>query len=506
MKKVLIVDDETIVRFTLRSMIDWERFGFEVAADCINAMQALEYIGRNEVDLLITDVKMPNMSGIELLRRLADSGMMPVTLVLSGYNEFEMVREAFRLGAYDYVLKSDLNVENLKRILRSLSENVLKEEHSGTEREKQFPIGISGGTEELDRESAYCVVLFEVDNFVRQAARFGENLKEKMEKPMVELCRQIPRIAARGKVIAVNPARYILYLRVTDKEQYQSGILSVVKQLQAVWHDYMNLDVSAGVSLPTDFADVEKALQQCELLLRIGAVTGKGSITAEWEDGKRAEMSEVLKEKKERLIKALYFADEMQMEREKKKLFDEWNTMEEHEVKEELLIIIALVAMKFREYDDDFYSLFPETVDYGTKIKRLEGVRELELWANNFFSWIKEYIMNRKNQKQVDIMLRAKRFIADNYANPEITLGSVADYIGLNEKYFSSRFTKETGSNFSAFLTEIRLQKAKNLMNTTDLKMYEISERVGYNSVEHFNRMFKREFGISPGDYKRKNI
>lgn len=506
MKKILIVDDETIVRFTLRSMINWEQFGFEIAADCINAMQALDYMSKNEVDMLITDVKMPDMSGIELLRNLTDAGNMPVTLVLSGYNEFEMVREAFRLGAYDYVLKSDLNVQNLERLLNSLNENIFKGYKEKDYYRSEYRMEASEENPEPLKSGNYGVVLFEVDDFVRQAARFGENLKEKMEKPMLELCRQIPRISSRGKVVAVNPARYILYYRVSDQVQYQSGIVSIVRQLQAVWHDYMNLDVSAGVSLPADSADMEKTIQKCELLLRMGAVTGKVSITTEWENGCLAEKSERVKEKYEKLVKALYFADELQIESGKKHLFDRWNSVKEQEVKEELMIIIALLAMKFREYDDDFYSLFPVKVDYRNKIIRLDGVRELELWTNNYFSWIREYIMNRKDQKQIDIMLRAKRFITDNYANPEITLKSVADYIGLNDKYFSSRFTKETGCTFSAFLTDIRLQKAKNLMNTTDLRMYEISERVGYNSVEHFNRMFKREFLISPGDYKKKNF
>ena len=73
----------------------------------------------------------------------------------------------------------------------------------------------------------------------------------------------------------------------------------------------------------------------------------------------------------------------------------------------------------------------------------------------------------------------------------------------FNEKYFTTRFTKEVGTNFRDYLTDIRLNRAKKLMETTDLKMYEISDRVGYNNVEHFSRMFKKHFGISPGDYKK---
>lgn len=84
-------------------------------------------------------------------------------------------------------------------------------------------------------------------------------------------------------------------------------------------------------------------------------------------------------------------------------------------------------------------------------------------------------------------------------------MGSVAAYVGLNEKYFTTRFTKSAGMTFRDYVTELRLDRAKQLINTTDLRMYEISERIGYNNVEHFTRMFKKKYGISPSDYKKQN-
>ena len=98
MKRVLIVDDESIVRVALRSLIDWEKHGYMVVRDCMGGRQAVEYIKENPVELLITDMKMPDMDGLELISHLGEIGLLPVTVVLSGYNEFELVREAFRLG------------------------------------------------------------------------------------------------------------------------------------------------------------------------------------------------------------------------------------------------------------------------------------------------------------------------------------------------------------------------------------------------------------------------
>ena len=99
--------------------------------------------------------------------------------------------------------------------------------------------------------------------------------------------------------------------------------------------------------------------------------------------------------------------------------------------------------------------------------------------------------------------MTGRRMLSNERAVLWRTLKSAADYVGLNEKYFSTKFTKETGMTFSTYLTSVRLEKAKRLMESTDLRMYEISDRVGYHNVEHFNRMFKKAYGTSPGDYKR---
>ena len=142
-------------------------------------------------------------------------------------------------------------------------------------------------------------------------------------------------------------------------------------------------------------------------------------------------------------------------------------------------------------------------MNYYEKIGRLEEMGSLELWLNNYFRWVMDYAAHQNDRRQADMMSRAKRFIMDNYSNPELTLGSVAGYVGLNEKYFSSRFTKEEGMTFSNYLTEVRIRKARELMEQTDLKIYEISQSVGYNSVEHFTRVFKKTCQVSPGAYRK---
>jgi len=124
MIRTLIADDDALLRAALRTMVDWEALGYTLVWDCTNGLQVLELLQRTTVDLLITDMKMPLLDGLGLIRRLRQSALLPVTVVLSGYDEYELVREAFRLGAHDYLLKGNLDTASLTAMLTELRRRI----------------------------------------------------------------------------------------------------------------------------------------------------------------------------------------------------------------------------------------------------------------------------------------------------------------------------------------------------------------------------------------------
>lgn len=260
MIRTLLVDDDTLIHVTLRSLIDWESYGFTVIQDCNSGIQALNYLQEHPVDLLITDIKMPGMNGIELMQQLRESAAMPVTVVLSGYDEFELVREAFRLGAYDYLLKANISKEGVKRLLDGLCEKVFRTEI------RQNPVCRPQDTPLELAEGEYMAALFMVTDFAQAAQRFGGNLREQMEKPMLELARQIRRLQDRVTIRARTPSCYELYFRIQDPDRAKDMVDSVVRQIQGVWHDYMNLDTVAGISDAVPVSKLEEAVGYCEIL------------------------------------------------------------------------------------------------------------------------------------------------------------------------------------------------------------------------------------------------
>lgn len=240
MIRTLIVDDDSLVHVTLRSLINWEHYGYTVVGDCSNGNQALNFLKDQTIDLLITDIKMPGMSGLELMAKLRQLSHMPVTVALSGYDEFELVQEAFRLGAYDYLLKSDMNQVGLERLLTGLRKRVFRDVGTPIVHQSQTAATLAPGN--------YVVAAFRVQHFTEAAQRFGDNLRERMEKPMLELVYQIHRLQGRASFRAKDPSYYEMYYLVRDKNRIRDTIVSVVQQIQGVWRDFMNIEVAVGIS------------------------------------------------------------------------------------------------------------------------------------------------------------------------------------------------------------------------------------------------------------------
>ncbi|MBE5990800.1 MAG: response regulator [Paenibacillaceae bacterium] len=513
MKKVLLVDDDTIVRITLRSLVDWGKYGYEIVADASNGDLALRYLREQYIDLLITDMKMPIMDGLQLLRELKRLDRMPCTVVLSSYDDFKMVRESFCLGACDYLLKSDINEEMLSELLAKLSHNYLAEEpeESLLQEQKTVLTDMAAGRTALKDsffDMKYYVVHFEIDDFKQHVTRFRSNLTGELIEPFLEFARQIPRVAARCILEGITPSHYLMLYRVSDEQLSQDNAVSTCKQLINIWNNYMNLPVSAGISRLGQTADefmdrFEEAGQQLELHYLKGRRTicfpwEKGQLTQDWIDSAAMHY--------EKLMHGIQTNDEIAVEEEKHKLLYRIQTMTLGDGQKECLTVIFLIARALRDVQQNAWDVIQEDVNYYEKLNRLLDSRSLKIWINNYIRWIMDYQSYTFDNSQMSMMIRAKRFIMDNYNNPELTLKSVAGYVDLNEKYFSTRFTKEVGSTFSNYLTEIRICKAKELMDKSDLKMYEISQQVGYNNVEHFTRVFKKVCKISPRSYKKSNL
>lgn len=316
-------------------------------------------------------------------------------------------------------------------------------------------------------------------------------------------CERNPRYASRCITYMEKPCFFLVFYRIME-EDYMSRVTGMVRELQktvskeldtAIW-----VCVGREASGPEAFTGLVGEIRR-KICLR--HLYGDNAVVDLGETAGREDQLLLLSEGYRRLSNALYTADEKNMAEEKEKLFAGFESREVEELKQEALAVILAVGERFSMDDSRFADVFGQKFDYMEKMERIADVRSLKLWLTNYFAWIMDYSASRLNISKTDAVIRAKRYLADHYEDAGLSLSQVAEYVELNEKYFSNRFTKETGENFSTYLTALRMQKARELLKTTSFKVYEISEMVGYNNVEHFNRVFKKMNGITPAQYRK---
>ena len=183
--------------------------------------------------------------------------------------------------------------------------------------------------------------------------------------------------------------------------------------------------------------------------------------------------------------------------------FSALTVLEEQEHIQSVLVLLARMGERLGNYGVDFFQVFPQRTDFFRLLRDFQTRGERELWLRNSLRRVREVCAEGRRERQKGPVQRAREFMEDNFANPELTLRTVADYVGFNEKYLSARFTKECGCTFVSYLNSLRLRRAQELLLQTDMKIYEVSEAAGYSSVEHFNHMFKKKLCTSPKDYRK---
>ncbi|MFI3200471.1 MAG: helix-turn-helix domain-containing protein [Eubacteriales bacterium] len=311
------------------------------------------------------------------------------------------------------------------------------------------------------------------------------------------------RYATHCNEYVANANVVYLYYRILELD-YQYNIKRMVTELQDVVKKDLDVTTFACIGTKQDELEVlNLTTSKIEEYLVCRYLENK--VTLIELENPWIDLEYIMQEVKELnlLANALCISDEKNMVVEREKLFESFHVMEIQRMREKTFAIIIAVAKRLEEGQDSLVDIFGQRHNYIYKIERIEDAKSLRLWITNFLNWILEYCEASIEKSEVHIIVKAKRYIIDHYEDASLSVKEVAEYVGLNEKYFTNRFTKEAGETFTGFLTDLRIQKAKDLLKSTNFKVYEIAEMVGYKNVEHFNRVFKKEVGMSPTTYRK---
>lgn len=488
MKTLLIVEDEKMIRQGIKAMVQRSGVPVEVIMECNNGETALEVIREQKIDVMFTDIRMPKMDGIELVKQMQNCEHIPLTVAISGYDDFSYAVEMLRNGVREYILKP-VEREKIVHILQKLNDEIeQKQDTDNTNREisyqqmKHVLLRDVLTEEELDTiEKQYAGYFYEESYRVccrrtekqKMAVRGGRNFIFLEE-------------VGENDIFIVPEEKYVLLLKNELQDSYV-GISSPHKGMRELRQAYRE----ACVARKTAFVRNAPQMFYCEETVRIPEklLTEAAKLVEPSANMQRVQLMGT--ERLGELEKSMY------------QLFFETKNGR---------IAPETFAVCLKSFLEDLEKTYRNTI--GDDVKYLKACEIIwneqciEIYEEKFMDAIvaiHEKIHSRLDEnKNSQKMKLAVEYIEEHYAS-DLNMAVVSNYISMNYSLFSYSFKQYTGSNFVNYLKDIRMKKAKELLAETDMKIIEISQKVGYDNEKHFMKLFKAECGVSPSEY-RKNM
>ncbi|WP_274651074.1 helix-turn-helix domain-containing protein [Paenibacillus humicola] len=521
MLNVLLVDDEALARTGLRYSFEWEAHGFRLAGEASNGQKALPYIERGDIDILITDIYMPVMDGLELTKITRSVSPSTKIVLLSSYSDFAYAREGIRLGASDYLLKPTLEAENLIEVLRRLADELAQEKEREAmlrqdqviqirrmREEKQLLRWIRGETE--DDPNAAGGKAPEADGQFRGSRLVVCSLVMAGRKPdnrvflefALEEAAELFYCCSDG-ICARYPSNQLVML-IPDEgpdPDFHARLSRIHAGLER-----LERTVTLGVSLPVkEAAALPEAYKQAVTAVRRGFFEAYGNIYAYTPlfELKREFSTDYFRKLKDILRRYLEDGFREKAAATLEEIAGYWTF--EQRTPEEVL----------REAQEVLYVCHPfnpEAIRPAERLDRLDllnTAEEVKSWMVEVFESVRQTEKppeagsgqkeDRERYKQV--IDSALAYLSDHFSG-SITLGDVARHVNMSKNYFSEIFKRETGQSFIDYLIQLRLGHARHLLKTTSLKVFEVAERSGFSDVKYFSRLFKKMMNCSPSEFR----
>ncbi|WP_438431625.1 response regulator [Gorillibacterium sp. sgz500922] len=540
MVNLMLVDDEEHVREDLLKEIDWEAAGFRVVGCAENGREAMELAERTVPDIVVTDIRMPFMDGLQLAEWLRSRHPLTRIVILTGFDEFDYAQKAIRLHIDEYVLKPFSAAD----LLQALSKVKLRLDEEIAARKNEFLL-----REHYRRSLPVLRESFLVSLVTRrlrpadvadQARQYGIALSGRSFVASV-LHVEVPAAAAEDAPHSLRDSG--------DPELKQFAVYNIAEEiagrrgLGTVFLHNGKVAIITALGEPDQPAELQEAMDALEEIrqsvakfLKLTLTIGVGTETSEPADLKYSYDDAVLA-LDYRLIhgagRVLWIGDMEKREGEPLR-FDEW--------KESALTRSLKVGTpdEIESAVEQVFSGFPESASYAelqifhlelltaimkaakdagaspdeettaelilpyAKIRTFASIDEAKQWVTALCVRLRSSIANDRLSAHKNLVQEAIRYTREHFRDPGISIARLCEHLHISAGYFSAIFKKETKSTFVAFLLQLRMEEAARLLRTTDLRAFEISEQVGYSDPNYFSFCFKKLFSLSPKEYRSR--
>ncbi len=526
MYNVVVVDDETWICKLIRKIVDWDSLGFSIIGSESDGYSALESIKEHKPELVITDIRMPGLDGIGLIKAVRDLKLDVEFIIISGHSDFEYARTALTLNAFAYILKP-LDKDEFHEILQQVKVKIdnkrtirNKLEKSGTVMlENDIRQIINRTKKDVSEEELnglygtkfgcgyFYAVIFKRDSISRET-----NESAQSEDYLSFLADIRDKHAGKFKEIVFfseKAEKHELFIINTEKED-DAVVMDVMKDALKAFADndigkYNHLTISVGSRVAL-LSEIDASYAAAASAIKARVLLGVDRILDAKKEAHRInDTGSALDIRTKKKLTVLF--DVLDIEGAISEISRVFKEAENHS--SENLLIYHLTAYEIIDLLFDSMQRKNMTIRDGLTrqlaIQRVDGFISKSEMVTYISMLLKEFSNAYIDEKQYGgekLIYEIKKFIAENYMS-DINLDDIARLVCLNPTYVSEVFKRKTGVNFSEYLIDYRIDIAKDLLKDLRYKVIDISPMVGYRDSKYFSRLFKKKVGVNPSDYRR---
>ncbi|CAG0927619.1 putative response regulatory protein [Thermoflexales bacterium] len=518
--KAFFVEDEIVTREGIRDKVDWQGNGFEFCGEAPDGEMALPLLQVVQPDVLITDIKMPFMDGLELCKIVREQMPWVKIIILSGHDEFEYAQQAINLGVTEYLLKP-VTVQDLHRALHRIAtqidrerrdrENLDKlrsqvEENRAALRERlllNLVVGTVSSAEAIEKghllgldlvAGCYLVIAIRI-GLRRTPGAFDYHEYQRTQQALAEPLEQQPDVwlikkdveelvlILKGSAPEHLHGRRELLLQTIQQQAQAAGCEVTIgcgtakQRITDIYQSFVEAVVEAQSSGNRDTAPLSSSVVKAELLK-----INKAAVESYLRCGVKEDFPDFF----DTFIRPLCEA-----------------ALKSYMVKNYIVMDIVLAAAKFvTDLGGNVDQIVPALDAMEKTLAAIETVEQFREQVQEILVGTLTYRDRRANNQHSLMLQQVHDYIDQHYVDANLSLNEVASQVNLSPSHFSTVFSQETGQTFKEYLTEVRIKRAKELLRSTTLKSFEISYQIGYSDPHYFSYVFRKHTGQSPKEYR----
>lgn len=533
MLKMIIADDEYIVRDGLKTAISWEEFGIEVVAEAEDGEQALELCHSYHPDILLTDIRMPMLDGLEVAMKLKEESSKTHVIIVSGVQDFSYAKTALDVSAEAYILKP-IQINELKEVVGRVVNSISLQQNKAREilnlkrqlhesmpllRDKFIRSLVTGTSlNELEIRSklqyfnipvesneSLLVAFLQLDDYAKITEGYTEDDKQLLSFSVHNIVEEIVSNYSAGISACLSDNEFIIIFKQTalNYDKYYE----VCQEIVSCINKFLNVGISIGLGNAVNgIRQLNCSYQNACTALQYKFYTGNNSIM-DISDISQNNTDSVIPsyyEKESQLLMYMKSGDSVGIKKVFSDLFDLFSQNPHLDVEYVQSICVELTSIASRtlyELGESLESIVSKRSTIFEEIYKIENIFILRDYMISVFERISEFLSKKFTQKNSKTVSKIKDIIRQQFMK-SIGVSEIAKEVYLSPNHISLIFKQETGTTITEYITSLRMETAKDLLKTTDFKILDVAQMVGYENPQYFSTVFKKYTGMHPQQFR----